>query len=125
MIKRYKSVLAAARVRAQRGSPRATVYLAGKLRFAVLGERRAMARLGTEWTQMLTVRQATWGRSWKLIAKEMSEAVLNTTAWSTWDWRAVLRALAERNRNRKLQGVPAAVAAWLRTTPLVPLRQAA
>jgi hypothetical protein len=125
VIKRYKSLLAAARMRAQRGSPLATVYLVGKLLFAVLVERRAMARLGTEWTQMLSVRHATWWRIWKLIAKEMIEAVLNTTAWSAWDWHAVLRALAERKRNRKLQVVPAAVAEWLRTTPLVPLRQAA
>ena len=125
VIKRYKSVLAAARVRAQRGSPLATVYLVGKLLFAVLVERRAMARLGQEWTQMLRVRQATWWRIWKLIAKEVSEAVLDTASWSAWDWHAVLRALAERKRNRQLQVVPTAVAEWLRTTPLVPLRQAA
>jgi hypothetical protein len=99
--------------------------LVGKLLFAVIVERRAMARLGTEWTQMLTVRQATWWRIWKLLAKEVIAALLNPAAWSAWDWKAVLRALAERKRNRQLQVVPAAVAEWLRTTPLVPLRQAA
>jgi hypothetical protein len=125
VIKRYKSLLAAARVRAKRGSPLATVYLVGKLLFAVLVERRAMARLGTEWTQMLAVRQATWWRVWKLVAKEMTAAVLDTARWSAWDWHAVLRVLAERKRKRQLQVVPAAVAEWLRTTPLVPLRQAA
>ncbi len=125
VIKRSKSLLAAARLRAKRGSPLATVYLVGKLLFAVLVERRAMARLGNAWTQMLTGRHATWWRLWKLRAKEMSEAVLNTTAWSAWDWHAVLRALAERKRKRQLQVMPAAVAEWLRTTPLVPLRQAA
>lgn len=125
VIKRYKSLLAAARVRAKRGSPLATVYLVGNLLFAVLVERRAMARLGNEWTQMLTVRQATWWRVWKLVAKEVSAAVLNPAAWTAWDWHAVLRALAERKRTRQLQVVPAAVAEWLRTTPLVPLRQAA
>lgn len=125
VIKRYKSLLGAARVRAKRGSPLARVYLVGKLLFAVLVERRAMARLGTEWTQMLSVRQATWWRVWKLVAKEVSAAVLNPAAWTAWDWHAVLRALAERKRHRQLQVVPAAVAEWLRTTPLVPLRQAA
>lgn len=125
VIKRYKSLLAAARVRAKRGSPLATVYLVGKLLFAVLVERRAMARLGNEWTQMLGVRQATWWRLWKLIAQEVREAVLDTASWSAWDWHAVLRALAERKRKRQLQVVPAAVAEWLRTTPLVPLQQAA
>ena len=125
VIKRYKSLLAAARVRAKRGSPLATVYLVGKLLFAVLVERRALARLGNAWTQMLAARQATWWRAWKLIAQEVIGAVLNTAAWSEWDWHAVLRALAERGRNRTLQVVPAAVVEWLRTTPLVPLRQAA
>ena len=125
VIKRYKSLLAAARVRAKRGSPLATVYLVGKLLFAVLVERRALARLGTAWTQMLAARQATWWRAWKLIAQEVIGAVLNTAAWSEWDWHAVLRALAERGRNRQLQVVPAAVAEWLRTTPLVALPQAA
>lgn len=125
VIKRYKSLLDAAHVRAKQGSPLAEVYLLGKLLFAVLVERRAMARLGNEWTQMLTARLATWWRVWKLVAKEVIAAVLNPAAWSQWDWRAVLRALAERKRKRKLQVVPVAVAEWLRTTPLVPLRQAA
>jgi hypothetical protein len=125
VIKRYKSLLGAAHVRAKRGSPLALVYLEGKLLFALLVERRAMARLGNAWTQMLRVRQATWWRIWKLIAQEVQEAVLNTARWSAWDWQAVLRALAERKRTRQLQVVPPAVAEWLRTTPLVPLRQAA
>ena len=125
VIKRYKSLLAAARVRAKRGSPLATVYLVGKLLFAVLVERRALARLGNAWTQMLAARQATWWRAWKLIAQEVIGAVLNTAAWSEWDWHAVLRALAERSRSRTLQVVPVAVAEWLRTTPLFALPQAA
>ena len=55
----------------------------------------------------------------------MKEAVLDTARWSGWDWRAALRALAERKRKRQLQVVPVAVSEWLRITPLVPLRQAA
>jgi len=125
VIKRYKSVMAAARVRARRGSPLATVYLVGKLLFAVLVERRAMARLDQAWTQMLRVRQATWWRIWKLVAQEMKEAVLDTARWSAWEWHAVLHALAERKRTRHLQVVPPAIAQWLQATPLVPLRQAA
>jgi hypothetical protein len=125
VMKRYKSLLAAARVRAKRGSPLATVYLTGKLLFAVLVERRAVARLGTEWTQLLTVRVATWWRIWKLIAKEIQDVVLDTVRWQEWDWQAVLRALAERPRRRKLQVLPPVVAAWLQSTPLAPLRQAA
>jgi hypothetical protein len=125
VIKRYKSLLAAAHVRAKRGSPLAMVYLLGKLLFALLVERRAMARLGNEWTQMLTVRVATWWRIWKLLAKEIQDAVLDPVRWSEWDWQAVLRVLAERHRHRKLQTLPPAVAHWLRSTPLASFRQAA
>jgi hypothetical protein len=125
VMKRYKSLLAAAQVRAKRGSPLATVYLTGKLLFAVLVERRAVARLGTEWTQMLTARVATWWRIWKLLAQEMQDAVLDTVRWQEWDWQAVLHALAERPRRRKLQVLPPTVIPWLQSTPLAPLRQAA
>lgn len=125
LIKRYKSLLGAAKVRAKRGSPLARGYVVGKLLLAVLVERRALARLGNAWTQMICGRPATWWRLWHLSAKEVSEAVLATASWSAWEWHAVLRALAERNRTRQLQVVPAAVADWLRTTPLIPLRQAA
>lgn len=119
VIKRYKSLLDGAGVRAKKGSPLAQVYLLGKLIFAVLVERRAIQRLGNEWTQMSDSRKATWWRVWKLIAVEMKEAVLNTAAWSAWDWKAILRALSERTRKRKLQVIPAEVARWLKTTPLV------
>lgn len=125
VIKRYKSLLGAARVRAKRGSPLALVYLGGKLLFALVVERRAMARLGNAWTQMLPGRQATWWRVWKLLAQEVIAAVLNSAAWEAWDWHAVLRALGERHRHRPLQVVPPALAQWLRPTPLVPLQQAA
>lgn len=125
VIKRDKSLLGAAKVRAQGGSPLAIVDLTGKLLVALLVERRAVARLGNEWTQRLTVRAATWWRLWKLLAKELQEAVLDPGRWAEWDWRAVVRALAERPRPRKLQIVPAAVARWLQASPLAPLRQAA
>jgi Transposase DDE domain len=126
VIKRYKSLLAAARVRAKRGSPLAEVYLLGKLVFALLVERRAMARLGTEWTQMLHARQATWWRVWQLLAQEWVATLLNPVTWSEWDWPAVLRVLAERPRKRELQVVPAAVVQWLKTRLLRgPLPQAA
>jgi hypothetical protein len=118
VIKRYKSLLNAARVRAKKGSPLAEVYLLGKLIFAVLVEREAIKRLGNEWTQMNQARTATWWRIWKLIAKEMTQAILDTAFWSHWDWKAVLRAIAERKRKRKLQVIPVAVTQWLKSSPL-------
>lgn len=124
VIKRYKSLLNGAGLRAKKGSPLAQVYLLGKLIFAVLVERRAIKRrLGNEWTQMSSARKATWWRVWKLIAVEMKEAVLNTAAWSVWDWKAILRALSKRRRKRKLQVIPTEVTRWLKTTPLASLFQ--
>jgi len=125
VIKRYKSLLAAARVRAKRGSPLAEVYLLGKLVFALLVERRALARLGAEWAQMLHARPATWWRVWRLLAQEWIATLLNPLTWSEWEWPTVLRVLAERKRKRQLQLVPAAVVQWLNTRPLLPLPQAA
>lgn len=125
VIKGYKSVFDADKVRARAGSPLAEVYLSGKLLFAVLVERRALRRLGNEWTQMSGARRATWWRVWKLIAAELTQAVLNTAVWSRWDWKAVLRAMAERQRKRKLQVIPAAVVEWLKRRPLGAVQQAA
>lgn len=118
VIKRYKSLLDAAQVRAKKGSAVAEVYLLGKLLFAVLVERRAMNRLGNLWTQMTKKRTASWWRVWKLIAVQLQGVILNTAQWSQWDWRAVLRALSERKRRRRLQVIPAEVAEWLAKTPL-------
>ena len=125
LIKRYKSLLKAAKVRSRGGSPLSEVYLLGKLLFAVMLERRAVRRLGNEWVQMNGLRPMSWWRVWKLMAKEMIEVVLATTGWESWDWQAVLRSLAERKRKRKLQGIPAEVVEWLKTTPLVAWREAA
>jgi len=119
VIKRYKSLLNGDGLRARQGSPLAKTYLLGKLIFAVLVERRAIKRLGNEWTQMIHSRKTTGWRIWKLIAAEIKEAILNSAAWSAWDWKAILRALSERRRTRRLQVIPAEVARWLKTTPLV------
>ena len=121
VIKRYKSLLAAAEMRAKAGSPLAVVYLLGKLLLAVLIERRALSRLGNAWTQMRTARQGTWWRVWKLLTKEFCAALWDMLAWWTWDWTAVLGALTERPRKRQLQRLPAAVAGWLDSVDTGPL----
>ena len=125
VIKRYKSLLAAACVRAKAGSPLAVVYLLGKLLWAVLIERRALSRLGNAWTQMRTARRGTWWRVWKLLTKEFLAALWDSLAWWTWDWEAVLGALTERPRKRQLQRIPAAVVAWLDTATQDALPEAA
>lgn len=125
VIKRYKSLLAAACVRAKAGSPLAVVSLLGKLLLAVLIERRALSRLGNAWTQMRATRQGTWWRVWKLLTQEFRAALWDSLAWWTWDWAAVLGGLTERPRKRQLQRIPAAVAAWLDTAAPDALPEAA
>lgn len=125
VIKRYKSLLDAACVRAKAGSPLAVVYLLGKLLLAVLIERRALSRLGQAWTQMRAARRGTWWRVWKLLTKEFLAALWDSLAWWTWDWAAVLGALIERPRKRQLQRLPAAVGDWLDTAAQGALLEAA
>ena len=125
VIKRYKSLLNAACVRAKAGSPLAVVYLLGKLLMAVLIERRALSRLGNAWTQMRAARRGTWWRVWKLVTHEFLAALWDSLAWWTWDWEAVLGALTERPRKRQLQRLPVAVGAWLDTAAQSALPEAA
>lgn len=118
LIKRFKSLLNADALLAQAGSPLAEVYLLGKLLFGLLVERRALERIGNQWTLMLSGRSATWWRIWKMIAAEIKETVLNTIGWDRLDWREMLKVLGERKRKRKLQMIPDAVANWLKGKPV-------
>lgn len=124
LIKRYKSLLGAAQLRARRDGALAEVWLWGKLLYAVLVERLAMRRCGNEWTQMQRERRATekvnslWWRLWHMLRWEVREAVLDTAAWAGVDWQAVLNGLSERRRKRKLQCLPAEVLQWLQVRPL-------
>jgi hypothetical protein len=118
LIKRFKSLLNADALRAQAGSPLAEVYLLGKLLFGLLVEGRAMARVGNQWTLMISGRLATWWRIWKMVAAEIKEAVLNSVGWDRLDWRETLKVLGERRRKRKLQVIPEAVADWLKGKPV-------
>lgn len=119
LIKRLKSLLDADCLRALAGSPLAEVYLLGKLFFALLVEARTLKRVGNDWMRMIGSRKATYWRPWKLIAAEVKEAILNTVAWDSLDWREMLNVLGERKRKRKLQIIPDAVVQWLQGKPIL------
>jgi len=119
LIKRFKSLLNADGLRVSAGSPLAEIYLLGKLLFALLVEGRALNRVGNDWTRMIGQRKATCWRLWKLIAAEIKEAILNTVAWDSFDWREMLNVLGERKRKRKLQLIPDAVIQWLQGKPIL------
>ena len=44
---------------------------------------------------------------------EFIEAIIGTIHWHEWDWRFLLKVLAERKRKRKLQQLPKKVIRWL------------
>jgi len=119
LIKRFKSLLNADGLRVSAGSPLAEVYLLGKLLYALLVEGRALNRVGNDWMRMIGPRRATCWRLWKLIAAEIKEAILNTVAWDSFDWREMLNVLGERKRKRKLQLIPDAVVQWLQGKPIL------
>jgi hypothetical protein len=118
LIKRLKSLLEAAKLRAHKEGALAEVWLWGKLLYAVLVEELAMKRCGNEGTQMKPERRAPWWRIWQMLSMEVKPAMLDTTAWAGMDWQAVLSALSERRRKRKLQRLPDEVLKWLQVSPL-------
>jgi Transposase DDE domain len=113
LIKRYKSLLDGAKLRARRDGALAEVWMWGKLLYAVLIEKLAMKRCGQEWTQMKPGRRASWWRIWDLLRQEVKELILDTEQWAGMDWQAVLSVLGERRRKRKLQSLPDEVLKWL------------
>jgi hypothetical protein len=119
LIKRLKSLLNADCLRAMAGSPLAEAYLLGNFLFALLVESTTLKRVGNDWMRMTGARRMTCWRVWKLIAAEIKEAVLNTRAWDSFEWREMLNVLGERKRKRKLQIIPDAVVDWLRVNPIL------
>lgn len=111
--KRYKSLLAAAELRARPRGALAEVWLGGKLLYAILVARIALKRCGSQWAQMKRRRQATWWRVWHMLSKEIEEMIMDSAAWGGLDWQALKQALPERRRKRKLQRLPEQVLKWL------------
>ena len=117
LIKRYKSLMGAAKLRARKEGALAEVWLWGKLLYAVLVEKLAVKRCGNQWAQMKEGRRATWWRIWQMLRDEVKELIMDTTQWAGMDWQAVLRALSERGRKRKLQFLPQESLNWLQADP--------
>lgn len=113
VIKRLKSLLDGAKLRASKEGKLAQVWLWGKMLYAVMVEKAAMRRCGSEWTQMKEGRRATWWRVWRMVSMEIKQKVLDTTRWEGMDWQAILRAMSERGRKRKLQTLPEEVLKWM------------
>jgi DDE family transposase len=113
LFKRYKSLLDLDQLRARAESPLGKVWLCGKLIYACLIERRAIKRCGPDWTRLDGERRGTWWRVWKMIAQEILPLITLSACWKESAWPAALKALAERQRQRRLQVLPTEVVVWL------------
>lgn len=108
-IKRWKSLLDVGRLRAKAEGTLASLWLPGKLLYALLLERRCRRLGGDQWGYLDQSRQATWWRSWHLMTSWMVTAISGVTRWKASPWPACIEVMKERRRQRQLQTLPAAV----------------
>jgi hypothetical protein len=108
-IKRFKSLLDADLLRAHEGSPLAQVWLNGKMLYVLVIERRTKRKCKSR-DNLVSLRQQrvlTDWRLYKLIEDEIAPIITLVRFWPAQFSPAVIRALAERPRRRKLQTAPA------------------
>ena len=108
-IKRWKSLLKAGQLRTKAEGTLASLWLHGKLLYALLLERRSRRLGGDQWGYLDQSRQATWWRSWHLMTSWMVTAISGVTRWKESQWSACIEVMKERRRQRQLQTLPAAV----------------
>jgi hypothetical protein len=108
-IKRWKSLLDVGRLRAKAEGTLASLWLPGKLLYALLLERRCRRLGGDHWGYLDQSRQATWWRSWHLMTHWMVTAISGIGRWKESQWPVCIEVMKERRRKRKLQTLPAAV----------------
>jgi hypothetical protein len=108
-IKRWKSLLDVGRLRAKAEGTLASLWVHGKLLYALLLERRCRRFGGDQWGYLDQPRQATWWRSWHLMTAWMVTVISGVTRWQKSQWPACIEVMKERPRRRKLQTLPAAV----------------
>lgn len=94
VIKRFKSLLRLDCLRAKKDGLLAMVYLKGKLLYACLIERKAIA--------MCSSQTVTW-RSWQLIEEQIRPLVTGVQHWGRKLTRRAVALLTERPRKRKRQ----------------------
>jgi hypothetical protein len=105
-IKRWKSVLDVAALRAKAHSPLAVVWLHGKVLYALMLERRMRRQLGDSWGRLDHERVGTWWRVWGMLKDEMAPMITGALFWQEDAWAACLKVLMERPRRRTLQQLP-------------------
>ena len=99
-IKRFKSVLDIDALRARAGSTLGTVWMHGKMAYALMIERRARRQWGLEWAQFERPRPMTGWRIYGLVAVEVMPLITGSAFWRAERRLACVHALRERPRSR-------------------------
>lgn len=106
VIKRMKSLININKLRAQRGSKLAEVYLYGKVLYLLLVEHDMRTTFGQEWGGLDGERQGTGWRLYKLLKARLDARLIAQWAWRAEAVPACFHVLMERPRKRKLQRLP-------------------
>jgi hypothetical protein len=105
-IKRMKSLININKLRAQRGSKLAEVYLYGKVLYLLLVEHDMRTTFAQEWSGLTEERQGTGWRIYKLLKARFDALLIAQWAWRADAVPACFHVLMERPRKRKLQRLP-------------------
>jgi Transposase DDE domain len=105
-IKRMKSLININKLRAQRGSKLAEVYLYGKVLYLLLVEHDMRTTFDQEWSGLDGERQGTGWRLYKLLKARFDALLIAQWAWRDEAVPACFHVLMERPRKRKLQRLP-------------------
>jgi hypothetical protein len=105
-IKRMKSLININKLRAQRGSKLAEVYLYGNVLYLLLVEHDMRTLFGQEWGDLDMERHGTGWRLYKLLKARFDARLIAPWAWRVEAVPACFHVLMERPRKRKLQRLP-------------------
>lgn len=115
LIKRMKSLLQIAELRARKGSQLAELYLHGKLLYAAVTEKIVQQRFPMADRKMDAPRQLTDWRLWQTVADDLKVGIKGCFPSQEKFKKDYLKSLAERPRRRGLQALPARVMGWIET----------
>lgn len=105
-IKRYKSLIDLGQLRAKKGQPLADTWLAGKLLYALILEKRLRSRMPPHWGDFDRPRTASLWRPFKLMIQQLNPIICGVQDWNIKQWSACLEVLGESPRKRTLQTLP-------------------
>ncbi len=115
-IKRLKSLLGLDKLRARRNGAMASVWLYGKLLYAIVLEKKSNGLSNPKWMNLDRARKETPWRIIKMVKEVFDASVILVGFWEQERWEEALEVLRERPRRRKLQQIPPAAIELLAKT---------